>query len=112
MAKQPRRSTVTPGSGNVFADLGFDDAVERKTRVQLAHAINSAIDARRLSQTRAAAALGIDQPKVSALKHYRLVGFSVERLLAFLVALDQDVRIEISAKPRSRARARVSVRAA
>jgi hypothetical protein len=45
-------------------------------------------------------------------QRYRLAGFSVERLLAFLVALDQDVRIEISTKPRSRARAQVSVRAA
>ena len=41
--------------------------------------------------------------KVSALANYRLDGFSAERLMAFLAALDQDVEIVIRYKPRSRA---------
>ena len=43
--------------------------------------------------------LQIPQPKVSALKNYRLDGFPVERLLEFLTALTQDVEILI--RPRS-----------
>lgn len=58
-----------------------------------------------------AAALGINQPKVSALLHYKLEGFSVERLMRFLVALGQDVEIVVKAKPRSRS-ARIAVCAA
>jgi len=42
----------------------------------------------------------IDQPKVSALADYKLDGFSVERLMIFLTALDQDVEIVIRNKPR------------
>ena len=53
--------------------------------------------------------LGINQPKVSALANYRVDGFSVERLMTFLTALDQDVEIVIKNKPRSRAAGRISV---
>ena len=56
-------------------------------------------------------ALKINQPKVSALLHYKLEGFSVERLMRFLVALGQDVEIVVKAKPRTR-RARIAVCAA
>jgi predicted XRE-type DNA-binding protein len=64
---------------------------------------------RRLTQAAAAEKLGINQPKVSALANYKLDGFSVERLMTFLTALDQDVEIVIRKKPRSRASARISV---
>jgi len=49
---------------------------------------------------------------VSALANYKLDGFSVERLMGFLTALDQDVEIGVRNKPRSRAAARISVIAA
>ena len=104
--------TITRGTGNVFADLGFRDAEERQTRLRLAHAINAVIVRRHLTQSAAARRLGVNQPKVSALANYKLDGFSVERLMAFLTALDQDVEIVIRRKPRSRATARISVVAA
>ena len=103
---------ITRGSGNVFADLGYPDAEERQTRLRLAFALNTVIDERRLTQEAAAAKLGINQPKVSALRNYRLDGFSVERLMSFLTALDRDVEIVIRKKPRSRMTARISVVAA
>ncbi len=40
-------------------------------------------------------------PKISALKHYKLEGFSVERLMHFATALEHDVVIEI--RPRAKA---------
>jgi predicted XRE-type DNA-binding protein len=103
---------ITRGSGNVFADIGYADAQERQTKLRLAYAINGVIDERHLTQVAAAAALGINQPKVSALRNYRLGGFSVERLMSFLTALDRDIDIVIRRKPRSRAAARISVVAA
>jgi predicted XRE-type DNA-binding protein len=103
--------TITRGTGNVFADLGYLDAEERQTKLRLAHAINAIIARRRLTQA-AAEKLGVNQPKVSALAHYKLAGFSVERLMTFLTALDQDVEILIRKKPRSRRTGRVSVVAA
>jgi predicted XRE-type DNA-binding protein len=103
---------ITRGTGNVFADLGYADADERQTKLRLAHAINVLIGRRRLTQGAAAERLGVNQPKVSALANYKLDGFSVERLMTFLTALDQDVEIVIKRKPRSRAAGRISVVAA
>ncbi len=101
--------TITRGTGNVFADLGYTDADERQTKLRLAHAINGVIARRRLTQATAAERLGVNQPKVSALARYKLDGFSVERLMTFLTALDQDVEIVIKNKPRSRAGGRIFV---
>lgn len=103
---------ITRGTGNVFADLGYGDAEERQTKLRLAYAINGVIAKRRLTQAAAAEKLGVNQPKVSALANYRLDGFSVERLMTFLTALDRDVEIVIRKKPRSRPTARISVVAA
>jgi predicted XRE-type DNA-binding protein len=77
--------------------------------LRLAHALNGVIARRRLNQEAAAEKLGINQPKASALVNYKLDGFSVEWLMMFLTALDQDVDIVIRNKPRSRATARISV---
>jgi predicted XRE-type DNA-binding protein len=101
--------TITRGTGNVFADLGYADAEERQTKLRLAHAINTVIAQQSLTQEAAAKELGINQPKISALANYRLEGFSVERLMTFLTALDQDVEIVIRKKPRSRTDAKISV---
>ena len=70
------------------------------------------LEARKLSQADAAKALSVTQPKVSALRNYKLAGFSVERLMNLLTALDQDVEIVIRRKPGSRKTGRISVVAA
>jgi predicted XRE-type DNA-binding protein len=102
---------VLPSSGNVFADMGLPDAAELDTKARLGAAINRIVERRRLTQAEVAVALEINQPKVSALLHYKLEGFSVERLMRFLVALGQDVEIVVKAKPRTRS-ARIAVCAA
>ena len=110
MANGRNSEAVTRSSGNVFADLGLHDSSEKQTRVRLAVAIKQIIQSRRLSQTAAARLLNINQPKISALVNYQLDGFSVERLMHFLNALDHDVEIVIRKKPRSRRPARTVVR--
>jgi predicted XRE-type DNA-binding protein len=95
----------------VFADLGFPDAAELDIKVRLAVEIIRLINLRRLSQAAAAAVLKINQPKVSALKHYKLDGFSVERLMTFLLALGQDVEIRVRPSSRSRNTGRLFVEA-
>jgi len=109
-----RRSSkmeVEVGSGNVFADLGLPDAGELDIKLRLAVEIVRVIDAQRLSQVAAAGLLGINQPKVSALKNYKLDGFSVERLLTFLLALGREVEIRIRPMRTSKARNRILIAA-
>jgi predicted XRE-type DNA-binding protein len=100
------------GSGNVFVDLGFPEAEERHTKLRLAFALNKVFDGSRMSQAEAARRLGINQPKVSALKNYKLNGFSVQRLMEFLTTLNYDVDIVIKKKPRSTKPGRIRVSAA
>src|SRR5580704_9617892 len=99
---------VTESSGNVFADLGLPEAEEELTKAQLASHIRQVIKRQRLTQVAAAALMGIDQPKVSALLNGRLANFSSERLMRLLTALGQDVVITVKAKPRNRAQGRIS----
>ena len=101
--------TVEEGSGNVFADLGLPDAEERLAKAELALRIAAAIGARRLTQARAAALLGIDQPKVSRRLRGQLSGFSTERLMQFLTRLGRDVDIMVRPVGRSRRQGRVRV---
>jgi predicted XRE-type DNA-binding protein len=50
---------------------------------------------RRLKQVEAAGLFGVRQPDVSKMLRGDFRQFSVERLLRFLVALDQDVEIVV-----------------
>ncbi len=99
----------TVSSGNVFADLGLPRSEEALAKAELAQKIITILRERRLTQTQAAELLGVDQPKISALTRGRISGFSIERLLRFLVLLGHDVEITVKSRPRSRAQARLLV---
>ena len=65
---------------------------------------------RGLTQTAAAAVLGVDQPKVSALLRGRLSGFTIDRLIRYAAALGQDVEIVVRPKRPARRVAEQSAR--
>ena len=95
MKTAKRSPRVRKSSGNVFADLRVHDPQEMLARAQLANRICQIIRERRLTQTRAAELLRLDQPKISALMHGKLKGFSVERLIRCLNDLGQEVEIVV-----------------
>lgn len=107
-----QQDTVTEGSGNVFADLGLPEAEELLAKAELASRIGRIIKGRHLTQAEAAAVLQTSQPNVSNLIRGRIAGFSMERLIRFLNALDRDVEIVIKRRPRSRKVARTRVASA
>jgi predicted XRE-type DNA-binding protein len=98
----------TASSGNVFADLGLRNPEELLAKAELAHKITVLVGEKKLTQIQTARLLGIDQPKVSALLRGRLTGFSLERLIRFLLLLGQDIKITVQ-PTRSRAGSRVRV---
>jgi predicted XRE-type DNA-binding protein len=108
--KQRTEIPVTVGSGNVFADLGFEAPEEELTKAQLASQIRQIIGTKRLTQVAAAKIMGVDQPKVSALLNGRLENFSSDRLMRFLTLLGQDVEIVIRAKRSARGHGQILVR--
>jgi predicted XRE-type DNA-binding protein len=83
------------GSGNVFRDIGVPNPEEHLVKAQLVFRIDGIIKKRRLKQVEAADLLGIRQPDVSKMLRGEFRQFSVERLLRFLVALNQDVEIVV-----------------
>lgn len=98
------------GTDNVLADLGFPDAEELTAKTVLAKKINDILASRGLTQLDAAECLRMPQPKVSAIRNYKLRGISLERLMQALTALGQHV--EITVRPSSRkAPARIDVAA-
>ena len=84
------------GSGNIFADLGLDDADELYTRAALGVRIMKILKERSFSQKEAADYLGIKQPEVSAIMCAKFSRFSQERLIGFLNKLNQKVTIQVS----------------
>ncbi len=83
------------GSRNVFKDIGVPNAEEHLIKAQLVFKIDTIMKDRGLKQVEAADLFGVRQPDVSKMLRGEFRQFSVERLLRFLVALDQDVQIVI-----------------
>jgi predicted XRE-type DNA-binding protein len=101
---------VTESTGNVFADLGMPDAAAELVKAELTLQLTKRIKALGLTQTAAAARLGLSQPDVSRLMKGRSTGFSTDRLLALLTALDMDVDIVLRPASPAPHVAKVSVR--
>src|SRR5215211_791969 len=98
---RPKTEKVAVGSGNVFADLGFEGSEERLLKAKLATKIAQLIEKKGWTQAQTAERTGLDQPKVSRLLRGQLSGFSADRLFAVLNRLGHSVEVRISAKERA-----------
>ena len=94
--------TVTPGSGNVFADLGFENPQEELLKAKLVREIRAIIKRRKLTQAAAAALMGVKQPDVSAIVVGRTGKFSIDRLVRCLDGLDYEVDVVVRRKRAAR----------
>jgi len=104
-----RNEKFETSSGNVFADLDLAMPEELQAKARIAHLIVQIISKSHMTQKEAAEVLGLTQPKVSMIMNGRLGGFSLERLIMAITALDRDVEIRIRKKPRSRKHAHLNV---
>ena len=75
--------TFAKSSGNVFIDLGYspDEAAILQMRADLMADLRKFIKAKRLTQGKAAASLGISQSRVSDLIRGKWERFSLEMLI-------------------------------
>jgi predicted XRE-type DNA-binding protein len=94
-------ATVTPGGGNVFADLGFDNPEEELLKAKLVREIRAIIKLRRLTRAAAAELMGLKQLDVSAITTGRAGKFSLERLARRIDKLDYRVDLVARQKPRA-----------
>lgn len=91
---------IDRGSGNVFADLGIPNPDLALAKAKLVQRLRDLVAERKLTQAKAAALLGLDQPKVSMLLRGRVEGYTIDRLIRLLSALGQ--RVEIIVRPTTR----------
>jgi len=77
---------ITPSSGNIFRDLGFDEAEAEHLRIRstLMIAVRKVIEERNLTQVEAAKLLGVTQPLVSNIVRGRIDLFSIDTLVDML----------------------------
>ena len=87
------------GSGNVFADLGFDNAEEMLLKSELVRQINRTIKDRELNSIQASDMLNLDEEMFSNLSKGRLTELTLENLFRYLNILGRD--LEVVLKPGS-----------
>lgn len=95
---------------NIFADLGLPDADHHLLKARIVAELYRLVSAEKLTQAAAGSRLGISQPEVSRLFKGNFREYSVERLIGFLTAFDQDVEIVTRPKHRDSGRGEISFR--
>ena len=93
-------TTITKGSSDVFADLGFSPAESRNLgiRSEMMTALRSFIEKEALTQADAARRLNVSQPRISDLTRGKISRFSLDTLVNMLTdaGLEVDFRIKPS----------------
>jgi len=101
--KKNRPIVFEKSSGNVFADLGLDDADELLTRAKIGHSVRMILVKKKLKQREIGKLLEIKQPEASNLMNGRYTLFSPERLFGFLNKLDRKVTVQVSRRRKGEA---------
>ena len=101
--KKNEKIVFEESSGNVFADMGLDDADELLTRAKLGHSVRMILEKKKLKQREIGQLLEIKQPEVSNLMNGRYTRFSPERLFGFLNKLDRKVTVQVSRREKGEA---------
>jgi predicted XRE-type DNA-binding protein len=99
---------VTLSSGNVFADLGFENPEQMILKAELVREISAAIKEKGLNQHQAGEVLGLEAQKIADLLRGRFSEYPIERLFQYMNALDRD--LEILVKPRASSGGKSGVR--
>lgn len=100
----------TESCGNVFADLGLENAEELHAKSKLAVQILKIIKKRKLTQIKAAKILGTNQSQLSLLRSGDcLERFTFDRLMSWLTKLDQNITVTVKRKSRNQESAAIHV---
>jgi predicted XRE-type DNA-binding protein len=91
---------ITPSSGNVFADLGFDEdeAEHLRIRSDLMIEVRKLIEERKLTQAAAAKLFGVTQPRISNLVRGKIDLFSIDTLVGMLARAGIHVDLVLAAR--------------
>ena len=101
---------ITPGSGNVFADIGTPDPEAHAFKAGLVSLMRELIDERGLKKKDVAELWHVDPADVSHVLRGRFRGFSIDRLFRFMMALNQDVEVKVKPRAMSSRTGRLTLR--
>ena len=86
---------ISESSGNIYADLGLEDAAKLKIKSDLVIQIMKAIRRLNLTQDQAAKRMGISQPKVSGMIRGDFSNLSERKLMDCLARLGYNIEIRV-----------------
>lgn len=104
-----KSTAIVPSSGDVFHDVGVEISPTDRAKIDIAAEITLTVGKLGITQGEAAALMGTDQAKVSAIMRGRVTGFTLDRLLGFLLALGRDIEVSIFPAGRSRRAGRLMI---
>lgn len=104
-----KRMKMVRGSGNVFRDLGFREPEARNLalRSEIMIRIEEFVKQSGMTQARAAARLGLTQPRLNALLKGKIDQFSLDALVN--AATRAGLQVDLSVKPPKRTSERAAV---
>jgi predicted XRE-type DNA-binding protein len=91
------------GSGNVFRDIGHPNPEIEQLKALLAAKIINVLDEQGMTVKRAHEVTGYAAADFSRVRQARLSRFTIDRLMAMLNKLDQDVEVSVSVHPKRHA---------
>ena len=90
------------GSGNVFRDFGRPNADLEQARALTAAKIIRIIDERKLSTRDAEKLTGVSSSEFSRIRNTQLGRFTLDRMIAILGKLDENIEVSVSFRARKR----------
>ncbi len=88
------------GSGNVYRDFGRPNAGLEQARAVTASKIIRFLDERKLSTRDAEKLTGVSHSEFSRIRNTQLGRFTLDRMIAILGKLDEDVEVSVSFRAR------------
>ncbi|MFN7499845.1 MAG: helix-turn-helix domain-containing protein [Dolichospermum sp.] len=99
----------TTSSGNIFQDLGFDNAEEKLAKVKLASVIADILEQQQITPQQAAQILGLELEQINNLTNGILKDFTIENLLSYLIKLGQNVEIMVTNQQPDKSQPKINV---
>ena len=89
------------GTGNIYEDFGYSDAGIRQAKALLGAQIVKVLDGDGLSTRQAEAKTGVSHSEFSRIRRASFSRFTIDRLMAILEKLGQEVTISVEVRSRA-----------
>ena len=89
------------GSGNVFADLGFENAAVEQAKAILAAEVINILDEEQRSVREVGRLTGVPYTDFSRIRNVDLDRLTIDRLMKILGRFDRRMEVQVSVRPKT-----------